>query len=400
MRKVALLAFVLVALAGFKAATPFTVHEWGTFTTVAGPDGQAQEWLPLGGPTDLPCFVQRYKNGLVKVLSYPNPLGPLLDYESARAGLKGTVRMETPVLYFYATRPTEARVSVRFPKGLFTEWYPKATVAQPAAWASTLKFGDTSAGLGWGRVLIRPGTRPELPATDEPSHYYAARDTDAAPVQVDGQNEKFLFYRGVGGFGVPISAALRDDRTLALRNLGTEVIPAVIVFTNRSGKIGYAISRGFDREADVALPALTSDMPALRRDLTTLLTSQGLYAKEAEAMVNTWRDTWFEEGTRVLYILPTRTVDEILPLTIAPTPDAISRVFVGRMDVVTPERVADVKLAIARNDRALLAKEGRLLSVIGERILQSTTDSAERAHIESLLKATFASYGEELTACD
>lgn len=35
-------------------------HEWGTFTTVAGQDGTPVEWLPLGGPSDLPCFVERY----------------------------------------------------------------------------------------------------------------------------------------------------------------------------------------------------------------------------------------------------------------------------------------------------------------------------------------------------
>jgi hypothetical protein len=26
-----------------------TAHEWGTFTSVAGPDGQAVEWSPLTG---------------------------------------------------------------------------------------------------------------------------------------------------------------------------------------------------------------------------------------------------------------------------------------------------------------------------------------------------------------
>ena len=31
------------------AARDLTVHEWGTFTSVAGPDGQPVEWLPLTG---------------------------------------------------------------------------------------------------------------------------------------------------------------------------------------------------------------------------------------------------------------------------------------------------------------------------------------------------------------
>jgi hypothetical protein len=35
------------------AANDLTVHERGTFTAVAGPDGQPVEWLPLAGSTDL-----------------------------------------------------------------------------------------------------------------------------------------------------------------------------------------------------------------------------------------------------------------------------------------------------------------------------------------------------------
>ena len=43
-------------------ALDMTVHEWGTFTTVAAVDGTAAQWLPLGGSNDLPCFVEVYKN--------------------------------------------------------------------------------------------------------------------------------------------------------------------------------------------------------------------------------------------------------------------------------------------------------------------------------------------------
>src|SRR5687767_14673858 len=36
-----------------------TVHEWGTFTSVADQEGAPIRWAPLSGPTDLPCFVHR-----------------------------------------------------------------------------------------------------------------------------------------------------------------------------------------------------------------------------------------------------------------------------------------------------------------------------------------------------
>ena len=43
----------------------------------------------------------------------------------------------------------------------------------------------------------------------------------------------------------------------------------------------------------------------LRNDLEAALIAQGLFPKEAQAMVATWNDSWFEEGSRLIYILPT-----------------------------------------------------------------------------------------------
>jgi hypothetical protein len=174
----------------------------------------------------------------------------------------------------------------------------------------------------------------------------------------------------------------------------------MVIFTNRGGKIGYRIHRNVSGQTTVPMPALTSTRPALHRDLATLLVAEGLYAKEADAMIDTWRDTWFEEGTRVLYIVPKPTVERILPLSISPTPQAMARVFVGRMDVITADHIADVRRAIARGDRAALVRNGRLLGVIGERILAATPDANEKARIEALLKTTFQAYVEVVTNCD
>src|SRR5882757_27170 len=74
---------------------PVTVHEWGTFTSVADPDGKSVAWVPLQGTPDLPCFVHRRGPG--------------------KYGTQGLVRMETPVDYFYTTAPTKVSVHVDFP---------------------------------------------------------------------------------------------------------------------------------------------------------------------------------------------------------------------------------------------------------------------------------------------
>src|SRR5438128_11674848 len=90
------------------------VHEWGTFTSIAGKDGIALEWRPLNGPTDLPKFVhtiQKEGEGLRH--------GQVVS----KADLTGSVRMETPVLYFYSDNEVDVAVKVDFPKGKITEWY-------------------------------------------------------------------------------------------------------------------------------------------------------------------------------------------------------------------------------------------------------------------------------------
>ena len=54
-------------------------------------------------------------------------------------------------------------------------------------------------------------------------------------------------------------------------------------------------------------------------------------------MLNTWRATWSEDGLRVLYVVPDRLTDAVLPLTITPSPTSIERVLVGRAEVLPPD---------------------------------------------------------------
>jgi hypothetical protein len=81
-------------------------------------------------------------------------------------------------------------------------------------------------------------------------------------------------------------------------------------------------------------------------------------------MIETWHDSWFEEGSRLIYIVPRGFVDKILPLTIDPAPLQIVRVFVGRLEIVTPATVSAVQTALASHDEVSLNKYGRLLEPI------------------------------------
>ena len=97
-------------------------------------------------------------------------------------------------------------------------------------------------------------------------------------------------------------------------------------------------------------PSLDSSLPVLHAELETALIAQGLYPKEAQAMVETWRDSWFEEGARLIYIVPSRTVDNFLPLQVTPVPSQTARVFVGRIELITPEIKRTVENAMAGGD--------------------------------------------------
>jgi hypothetical protein len=389
-------------IASTQSPASLTVHEWGTFTSIAGPDGQAMQWLPLGGPTDLPCFVQTYQNRQVKAL-IPADAGPLLDYEQARAGLRGTVRMETPVLYFYADRETTASVSVSFPQGLFTEFYPSAQVQQMSSYANILKTQQAGAAkISWPSVNVLPGTSPMFPSERSGSHYYAARNTDAAPIQVNGQDEKFLFYRGVAGFPVPISTMLQPDGSILVRNLSRHALPGVIFLAKEGSSFSYRVHGGIaaGSEAVVSRPSNAGSLPALMLELERALVHQGLYAREAKAMVETWRDDWFNDGTRVFYFVPAPDIDAILPLQIHPAPAATVRVFVGRMEVITPRSEADVERALTLNDARLLEVYGRFLGPIGDRIVAKMTEPQTKAALLARLDAIFKAYLTRVTACE
>ena len=181
--------------------TDLVAHEWGTFTSIADRSGKAVEWTPVGGVPDLPGFVEHFRTA---------------DF---KGGLRGTVRMETPVIYFYAPRETTVSVKVSFAQGVITEWYPHASAVEPdpkeMLRPTALLDGERNGSIAWNAVTVSPGLSPNLPEDRGKNHYYAARETAAAPVAVKTkkgtQQEKFLFYRGVAVFGVPIAAESEAD---------------------------------------------------------------------------------------------------------------------------------------------------------------------------------------------
>jgi hypothetical protein len=344
-----------------------TVHEWGTFTSIAARDGQAVEWSPLTGSTDLPGFVEHFRTPEFKL------------------GLRGTVRMETPVLYFYDSREEQVSVQVTFVKGLITEWYPRASrvgpTTNPEEWS--LFQGHTDGSIAWDAVRVSPSLRAEFPREPQDNHYYAARMTSATPLRVKTpageQHEKFLFYRGVSTFRVPVWAKLTADGKVQIANTTEEEIPNTILFERRGDKVGYRIGGAVAKETALDPPELTGNVDDLGRELVGMLVKQGLYLDEAQAMVETWRGSWFEEGSRLIYIVPEKFVNGILPLSIHPAPAQIARVFVGRLELVTPATEKAVEAAFAARDKATLEKYGRFLEPILQTMMAKESNRSQAA---------------------
>ena len=346
------LALSLTLFAG-SSQDEFTAHEWGTFTSVQGADGAQLQWNPFL-TTDLPAFVynRAVRNGGLKGAALTDPFGKI--------NMSGLIRMETPVIYFYSDRARTAEVRVSFPQGRVTEWYPQATHVGPFhTMDASEKLHAARSVIEWKGLKILPRDTKEMSAAklirdakdQGENHYYAARETDANFVRMDSPHaaapeyERDLFYRGLGNFQAPLTLKLdADENRLRLSTTDARPLTDLFVLTIRHGQARYQkiarINRGQEsavKLADAPFAPLEKIRPQLMREMAAALVQQGLFAKEAQAMVETWKDQWFaDEGTRVLYLLPGAWTDVTLPLEISPKPSSIVRVMVGRAEMITP----------------------------------------------------------------
>lgn len=355
------------------AEDQFVVHEWGTFTTFSGSDGVFMDFRPLAAEhRDLPAYV--LDRGSYSV-------GSLFT----KSRLFGKVRMETPVTYFYTDRVRTVNVKVGFPDGLLTEFYPPVKEMLPPIDSVNIfgkgeLIGDSS--LDWGKVDLIPMSELVPHVTDaergsqiasdliasllphgaNEQHYAEARATDSALVHVHGKAgptvpaagffEKFLFYRGVGKFQLPITSRF-EDQQVVLQNQGTLPVRSAIFISVDGPTVKAMKLDQVDAGQSLVFgtPAAVSESE-LSQMVQSCLVAEGLYEKEAASMVKTWQHSWFtEQGTRVLYMVPGSTTNELLPLEISPSPQKMVRVLVGRMEIMSPEDEQKMSQAVARSSR-------------------------------------------------
>jgi hypothetical protein len=337
-------------------------HEWGTFTSIAGNAGTAVQWFPWAVPSDLPKFVEHFQSSNFK----PN--------------LSGTIRMETPVLYFYSPRAARVAVHVSFSKGLITEWYPHVTRYTPSRNARTVAFNEKEpdGSVTWDSILLRPADESPLIHEKEGSRYYAARATASAPVLVSSptgqQQEKFLFYRGVSSESSPVTARILENGSVYIENVTGEPLARLFLFERRGDATGFRAVSDLGGSATLQMPVLKDSGSDASGPILSVLMEQGLYPDEACAMLETWKDSWFEEGTRLLYVVPNSVVNRVLPLSISPAPREITRVFVGRLELVSVRTRMAIEEALAKGDETTLARYHRFLEPMLQIILQREPD--------------------------
>jgi hypothetical protein len=364
---------------GVVSSEGLTVHEWGTFTSVLGSTGKQLSGLHHE-EEPLPSFV------------YARAFGDFMHNKGIEfQPTNVTQKLETPVLYFHSGKPAHVKVSVDFPDGLVSQWFPDASTFQPPRF-QVQKVGGGS--MTWEADLV-PGLS-DFPPVAPDDIWAPSRKVDAMPVQVGAEHERFIFYRGIGTFTTPFVVTAQPDGTLTIRNDSREAIPAVFLLRVHQGggavvSLG-ALGAGKIRDHIVSPAAgkennLDKYVADASRKVAGALVESGLFADEAQAMVDTWSKSYFRTfGTRFLYIVPRPWTDKLLPMHIEPQPASLVRTLVGRVEALTQadeaELVSTVTAAAGASMSAatLIGQLGRLAEPKLRRTLELLQDPAAKQY--------------------
>ena len=345
------------------------VHEWGTFTELQDLEGKS-----VGGINTDDEPVPKFVHGIGTVLeSTVEPFRNAMMFgKGIRRNPKVKTRLETPVVYFYPPtgqeKPLQLNVEVQLRGGWLSEFYPKAQFHAPGL--SAMNIDRNMAGsLTWSGLQV--GNLPSeaeshIPKTGE-HVWLAPRKTGAALVQANNarptkedpnarliEAEKYLFYRGVGGFSGPLQVVTdrkQDRLTINSRfyEVGAEeslsVDKAWLVSVGYNGNIAFRTIDGFeaphDRAASVASVSRSfrkedhssANLHELHREMHAALVNDGLYDDEATAMLETWRDAYFKSpGLRLFYVVPREWTDDRMPLSVSAR-CKMERVMIGRIEL-------------------------------------------------------------------
>lgn len=349
----ALIFLAAIALTGVvHAASPtLVVHEWGTFTSFQDSAGATISGVNVDDEP-VPKFVHRLREiPIFNASSIP----ALWSQGAPSCHPDVTLRLETPVLYFYpqagfSAEPFEVRAT--FVGGWLTEFFPIADTDN-AGFPGELN-SSTRGSLHWKELRLAENTN-NIPQTQE--HVWIAPRTVHSAVVTEGRKqeaEKYLFYRGVGQLDAPLIVREQNGTLDIMPRRGDfRPFPQLwVIRVQPDGRVRFthmpAGEQGAERaripEADSSSPSAVDD---LRKEIADALEAQGLYKEEALAMLDTWELSYFQsEGTRLMFVLPRSWTDSHLPLSIS-VPADITRVMLGRIELVSASQRAILQRLLA-----------------------------------------------------
>ncbi len=346
--------FVAAVLGGCAAATPspgqtLIVHEWGTFTSFQDSVGTT-----IGGinvdDEPVPEFVHRLDSFPIWT---PGSRPASWSQGAPRCHPDVTLRLETPVVYFYPDSDSAVHEPIDFHASFLGGWL---TEYFPAARADSPRFPGQLTGAIRGRLEwsgLRLGTKApaDLPQTSERVWLAPRKVRSSTVTTADGkESEKYLFYRGVAHIDAPLVVRQRENHVTIAPRAGdsqghlNSIPTSWMVQVFPDGRIWYS---AFDAQRAVAgavtisLPPQEADtshthLKALQAALREALIEQGLFPDEAQAMLDTWELSYFKsEGLRLFFLLPRSWIDHYLPISVS-TPAHITRVMLGRIELISP----------------------------------------------------------------
>jgi hypothetical protein len=282
-----------------------------------------------------------------------------------------TMRLETPVLYFYPPAGSSSLppfdVSVTFRGGIVNEFYPRAEASvevdidrvnakieagQIKSWDGAVLNNYVVGGLRWHAVSLKEAV--PIPQTSSQAWLAPRRVRSMGVVTPSGEGERYLFYRGVAHLDAlvqtELSAAevrLRAPQRLHwLRASSMTIANLWLVDIRPDGSAAFREYTQIGIAKDAASRELrriplfagknytTSSLGDLRRAMKQALMAAGLFEDEAEAMLETWKESYYRTpGLRIFYTVPDEWLAYFLPLRIS-VPHERKRVLVGRIDLV------------------------------------------------------------------
>lgn len=338
---VALSAGGLAAI-GTARASELIIHEWGVVTVPYGVSQAAVRTAgvrkgPAGAEVeDLPGFVVTWKAAAGRHIEE----------------LK-MMPVRKPVVYFYAKEELAISFRVRVPTGRPEAWWPPADDFGPkSSFLTPARLGGQPARideiapvnghLAWRTLRVDPKAEGFREAA---GWWSVARKTDATPIRSGQETEKFLYYDALAAFDPKLEIRWKKGGKVEILNASGEPARHLYAILVKDGRCWAAHHPELNTGAHVELTPVEGP-PA---KLVEVLTSAGLYRKEAEGLVEIWKEEWFGiDGARVLELVSREAYDRLLPLEIRPEPSELKRVLLAHIECLDADAEEDVAALMDR----------------------------------------------------